>query len=100
MPYPRGERQQVSSSGADAPFWLGRSGDLAWVSEGRLFAARLGPDGPAPARPLLGGVVVVNPGAVAPSPDGKRLLVAMPLEGSGSETLSLIANWPSEVSKK
>ncbi len=100
MPFPNGEKEQVSSSGGDIPLWLGRSGDLAWSNEGRLMAARVGPGGPGPPRPLLGGVVVANRSAVASSPDGKRLLVAMPVEGSGSGTLTLVANWPVEVSKR
>jgi Tol biopolymer transport system component len=100
MPYPKGEKRRVSFSGAVEPFWLGRSGDLAWVNEGRLFAVSVGPAGPGPVRALLGGLFLGNAGGVSPSPDGKRLLVAMPVEGSGSGTLTLVTNWLEELRRR
>ena len=100
MPYPNGEKRQVSSGGADDAFWLGKSGDLAWVRDGSLLAARIGADGPGASRPLLGGPVLANAQAVAAAPDGKRLLVAMPADGGSSGSLTLIANWPAELSGK
>jgi Tol biopolymer transport system component len=100
MPYPGGEKRQVSSEGADDAIWLGRDGDLAWVRDGSLFAARIGADGPGAPRTLLGGPVLANAQAVAAAPDGKRLLVALPADGGSAGSLTLIANWPTELSGK
>ena len=100
MAYPGGEKRQVSSSGADDTFWLGREGDLAWTRDGSLFVSRIGADGPGAPRPLLGGPALANAQAVAPAPDGKRLLVALPADGGSSGSLTLITNWPAELAGK
>jgi hypothetical protein len=33
------------------------------------------------------------------APDGKRLLLPVPVEGSGAANISLVANWPALVKK-
>jgi len=99
-PFPKGERRQITSGGADELFWLGRSGELAWIRDGRVQAVAMsGPDAAKP-RGLLGGLTVETPRAVAPSPDGKRLLVALPVDAAAADSLTLIANWPTELAKK
>jgi hypothetical protein len=99
-PFPKGERRQITSGGADELFWLGRSGELAWIRDGRVQAvAMTGPDAAKP-RALLGGLTVEAPRAVAPSPDGKRLLVALPVDAAAADSLTLITNWPSALAKK
>ena len=100
MPFPRGEKRQITSGGADDLFWLGRSGDLAWIRDGKVWATAMTGPGAGKPRPLLGELVVEKPRAVSPSPDGKRLLVALPTEGGGTGSLTLISNWPAELGKK
>jgi Tol biopolymer transport system component len=93
---------QISTGGGRYPQWSPDGRELYYVSaDGRLMAAgvKLGADSPAPSTPreLLG---VPSTGLGAPysvAPDGKRLLVQMPV--GGSQPLAVVANWPALLKK-
>ncbi|HLN58353.1 MAG TPA: protein kinase, partial [Thermoanaerobaculia bacterium] len=109
VPFPGpGEKMQVTSGGADDAFWLGTSGELAYMRGGKLFAVRVDRQGIGDPRLLLGGRALRPPAGVSswqPSlttatRDGKRLLVALPIGEDVSPAMTLVTNWPAEIPKK
>jgi eukaryotic-like serine/threonine-protein kinase len=107
VPFPGpGERQQISSAGAEFALWLGRGSQIAYLQDGKLFGVDLrsgdhGLEIGAP-RPLFGGRRI--PGApdttVAATGDGQRLLIAVPVGEAASPALTVVTNWQAELERK
>ena len=94
-----GERRQVSAGGGYLGFWLRTGMGVVFQQDGKLYAI----DGVASSvekpRMLLGGRATPLR-LVVPSPDGKRLLMPVPIEEDSSALLTVVANWPRELEKK
>jgi eukaryotic-like serine/threonine-protein kinase len=105
VPYPSlGEKRQVSTSGAVSGMWLGNNAILYnQPPDGRLFAVDVETQGGglrlgAP-RPIFGGKPPPR-GPFAATRDGKRLLVAVPVEDVASAQIRFISDWRTELAKK
>jgi Tol biopolymer transport system component len=104
-PYPGpGEKRQVSISGAESGAWLGDHAIVyAQPPEGRLFVVDVDT--------TAGGLVIGAPrqifggkpaprGPYAATPDGKRILFAVPVEDSASAQIRFVSDWRTELSRK
>jgi len=96
---------QISSNGAFWSAWLARSGELVFVepATGKLFSVEFRVKGGdvevgAP-RPLFGGRPLPSSTAMDMTPDGKRILFAIPVERGGAHSLTLVSNWPALLRK-
>jgi dipeptidyl aminopeptidase/acylaminoacyl peptidase len=101
VPFPgHGGKWQVSSSGANRAFWLGDGRAIAYrqPADGKFFAVDFNVRGGnvdiGPPRALFGGRPVPTE-TVRPAPDGKRLLLAVPVGGEAPYTLTLVNGWSS-----
>ena len=105
VPFPGpGEKRQVSTSGAIYGVWLGPSSILfAQPPEGKLFVVDLEARGSSllvgPARPVFGGKPIPR-GPWDIWRDGKRLLVAVPVDEDGATELRIVSDWRAELAKK
>jgi serine/threonine protein kinase/Tol biopolymer transport system component len=100
VPYPGpGEKRPISSGGASLGFWLGAGTEFVFQQDGKLYAVDAVASSPGKPRPLLGGRATPLR-AIVPSPDGKRLLMPVPIEEEASALLTVVANWPQELEKK
>jgi len=105
VPFPGlGEKRQVSTGGAVRGFWLGdRQIGVVQPPDNKFFAVDVDISGSSlavgAAHPLLGGKPLPRgPGDV--TRDGKRLLVAVPLDEDASPQISLVTDWAAELKKK
>ena len=101
VPFPGpGGKTQVSSSGANQAFWSrdGRAIAYRQPADGKLFAVDFNVRGGnvdiGPPRSLFGGRPVPTE-TFWPAPDGKRLLLAVPVGGEAPYTLTLVNGWGS-----
>jgi Tol biopolymer transport system component len=107
-PFPGvGAKRQISTDGV-VPF------SVSWVEGGRRILYEQPPDrkliavdiderGDAldvGASHILFGGRPVPEGPIAVTPDGKRILVAAPIEGSASPQLTLVTNWAAGIAKR
>jgi Tol biopolymer transport system component len=112
VPFPNpGEKRQVSTSGGSFPGWLGPS-RIFFVQppENKLLAVDLEVRGASllvgAAQPLYGGkplprsIGFGNAPAVSASPDGKRLLMPVPIDEEASPLVRVVSDWVSELRKK
>ncbi|MFY9552545.1 MAG: protein kinase [Thermoanaerobaculia bacterium] len=105
VPFPGlGEKRQVSTSGATAGKWLGDRGIVySQPPDGKLFAVDLEVRGASlvigPPRPIFGGKPVPR-GVFDVTRDGKRLLIAVPVEGSASAQIRLVSDWRSGLARR
>jgi Tol biopolymer transport system component len=112
VPFPSlGEKRQVSSMGGSFPGWLGPN-RIYFVqeSENKLYAVPVEERGASllvgAAQPLFGGKPLPRPMAMgaAPglsaSPDGKRLLIPVPVDEESSPLVRVVSDWVSELKKK
>jgi len=97
-------RWQVSTGGGNAGGWLGGSREIWYADlEDRTFAVPLTTAGTglvigAP-RPLFNGDVISTTSASF-TPDGKRLLAAVPVSGSAGPALTLVMNWAAALTER
>ena len=105
VPYPGlGEKRQVSTSGGAAGRWLGdRSILYTQPSDGKLFVVDFEARGDslrmsAP-RAVFGGKVPPR-GPFDVTRDGKRLLIAVPVEDSSSAQIRFVSDWRVDLAKK
>ncbi|MBI3449662.1 MAG: protein kinase [Acidobacteria bacterium] len=105
VPYPGpGGKWQISSGGAYEAAWLGDGHQIAVTTiEYSLLAVDVQARGSSLAvgasHPLFGGVAIV--GAFQITRDGKKILVASPLENTNtSNPLTIVTDWVAELQKK
>ncbi|HZE88868.1 MAG TPA: protein kinase [Verrucomicrobiae bacterium] len=105
-----GGKWQLSTTGVQWFAWVGPGHDVAYVdAEAKAFRVSLTPSGAGvevspPAR-ILGDVRLAGlaSGSIDPldfAPDGKRVLVAQPMPSTTGPILTLVTNWPAEISKR
>lgn len=105
VPFPGpGEKRQVSSSGATLGAWLGDHAIVyAQPPDGKLFAVDVVAAGGSlsigPPRPIFGGKVPPR-GPMAVTSDGKRILIAAPVEDNSSAQIRLVSDWRAELAKR
>jgi hypothetical protein len=105
MPFPGpGEKRQVSTGGAIVGRWLGdRALVYAQPPDGKLFAVDLEVRGTSlvvgPPRPIFGGKPVPR-GPFDVTPDGKRFLIAAPVEDHASAQIRLVSDWRAELANR
>ncbi len=112
VPFPGlGEKRQVSSAGGSWPGWLG-NGRIFFVqeSENKLYAVPVEERGASllvgAAQPLFGGKPLPRPSGLgaAPglsaSPDGKRILIPVPVDEESSPLVRVVSDWVSDLRKK
>jgi Tol biopolymer transport system component len=105
VPYPGlGEKRQVSTAGGVSGRWLGdRSILYAQPSDGKLLAVDLELKGDslrmAAPRPLFGNKVPPR-GAFDVARDGKRILIAVPVDDSSSAQIRFVSDWRADLAKK
>jgi len=107
-PFPdAGAKRQISAGGV-VPY------SVSWVDGGRRILYEQPPDRKliavdveergdsleVGASHVLFGGRPVPEGPIAVTPDGKRILVAAPIEGSASPQVTLVTNWASGIAKK
>jgi Tol biopolymer transport system component len=116
VPVPGGQGKfQVSSNGGQSPVWINGGHELAYVNDQRkLVAVELRSSGmqmeTGRTRMLFGGQTLpVFPGVEAGSaggspvyisPDGKRVVIAVPTNLSSETPLNLITNWTGNLGLK
>jgi eukaryotic-like serine/threonine-protein kinase len=103
VPFPAlGEKSQVSTDGAQWAAWAGTGRIVYWRVDGRLFAVDLDVRGGAlqvgAPRPLWSGRPTPS-GPVVVTRDGKRFLVAVPVDEMASRQLLLDSDWLAELKK-
>ena len=111
-PFPSGDGQwQISSAGGTEPRWRGDGKELFFIAaDGSMIAATV-------ASETTGTRLVFLPGASQPlfdtrsrpitafswrydvTPDGKRFLVASPIDSSATPPLNVVVNWDAELKK-
>jgi Tol biopolymer transport system component len=105
VPFPGlGEKRQISTSGANGGQWLGSLQILfAQPPENKLFVVDLEVRGPSlmvgAARPIFGGRPLPR-GVSDATADGKRLLVAVPLDEEATAQINLVSDWTAELKRK
>ena len=113
VPFPGlGEKRQVSTNGGSFPAWLDDR-QVAFVQppENKLVAVDVETRGASlsvgASHPLLGGKPLPRnsvPGSLtAPlsvAPDGKRLLIIVPVDEESSPLVRVVSDWVSEIKKK
>ena len=105
MPYPGlGEKRQVSTSGGREGRWLGERTILyRQPPDGKLFAVDFEAQGDAlrlgAARPMFSGKAPPR-GAFDVTRDGKRILIAVPVEDGSSAQIRFVSDWRAELAKK
>jgi sugar lactone lactonase YvrE len=105
VPYPGlGERRQVSTSGGTNGRWLGDHAILyVQPSDGKLLAVDLDVKGDsvrmAAPRAIFGNKVPPR-GPFDITRDGKRLLIAVPVDDSSSAQIRFVSDWRTELAKK
>jgi Tol biopolymer transport system component/tRNA A-37 threonylcarbamoyl transferase component Bud32 len=105
VPYPGlGERRQVSTSGGTNGRWLGDHSILyVQPSDGKLLAVDLDVKGDsvrmAAPRAIFGNKVPPR-GPFDVTRDGKRLLIAVPVDDSSSAQIRFVSDWRTELAKK
>jgi eukaryotic-like serine/threonine-protein kinase len=104
-PFPGpGAKRQVSKGGAETARWLGDGRQIAYVQSGdrKLVVVDLNAQGPSleigASRTAFGGRPVPN-GSFAVTRDGKRLLVAVPMDDKTSPQLEVVSYWLAELNK-
>jgi Tol biopolymer transport system component len=112
VPFPNlGEKRQVSSAGGSWPGWLGPN-RIYFVQEGenKLYVVPVEERGASllvgAAQLLFGGKALPRPMAMgagpglSASPDGKRLLIPVPVDEESSPLVRVVSDWVSEIKKK
>ncbi len=105
VPYPGlGEKRQVSTSGGAFGNWLGNRSILYFQpSDGKMFAVDFDVQGDsirmAAPRPLFGGKVPPR-GPIDVTRDGKRLLIAVPVDDSSSAQIRFVSDWRADLARK
>ncbi|HKD17967.1 MAG TPA: hypothetical protein VKG23_08860, partial [Thermoanaerobaculia bacterium] len=112
IPFPGlGEKRQVSTAGGSFPGWLGPS-RVFFIQppEGKLFAVDVEAHGASllvgAAQPLFGGkplprsIDLATATVVSVSPDGKRLLMPVPIDEESSPLVRVVSDWVAELRKK
>ena len=105
VPFPAlGEKRQVSTGGVLGGSWLSNNSIVfTQPPDQKLFAVDLEVRGSSllvgPARPLFGGKSAPR-GPVEVAPDGKRVLIAAPLEEGGATELRLVSDWTAGLAKR
>ena len=112
VPFPNlGEKRQVSTAGGSFPGWLGPNRIyFLQPPENKLLAVDLEVRGASllvgAAQPLFGGKALArsigfgNAPAVSASPDGKRLLMPVPVDEESSPLVRVVSDWVAELKKK
>ncbi len=105
-PFPGpGAKRQVSKGGAETAGWLGDGHQIVYVQSGdrKLVVVDLNTRGPSleigASRTAFGGRPVPK-GPLAVTRDGKRLLVAVPVDDKAAPQLEVVSNWASLLNKK
>ncbi|HKD19513.1 MAG TPA: protein kinase [Thermoanaerobaculia bacterium] len=105
VPYPGlGEKRQVSTAGGASGLWLGtRSIVYFQPSDGKMFAVDFDSQGGslrmgAP-RPVFGNKVPPR-GPIDVTRDGKRLLIAVPVDDASSAQIRFVSDWRADLVKK
>jgi eukaryotic-like serine/threonine-protein kinase len=112
VPFPNlGEKRQVSTSGGIFPGWLGAN-RIFFIQppDNKLFAVDVEVRGASllvgAAAPLFGGKplprsmgIGASPGLSA-APDGKRLLMPVPIDEEASPLVRVVSDWVAEIRKK
>jgi Tol biopolymer transport system component len=105
VPYPvLGEKRQVSTAGGSNARWLGdRSILFVQPSDSKLFAVDLDVQGDAlrmgTPRPVFGNKVPPR-GYFDAARDGKRILIAVPVDDSSSAQIRFVSDWTAELKKR
>jgi Tol biopolymer transport system component len=112
VPFPNlGEKRQVSTSGGSFPGWLGPN-RIFFIQppENKLLAVDLENRGDSllvgAAQPLIGGKPVPRSAGgggvsgISAAPDGKRLLMPVPIDEESSPLVRVVSDWVSELKKK
>ncbi|HYX21184.1 MAG TPA: hypothetical protein VFA98_10110, partial [Thermoanaerobaculia bacterium] len=112
VPFPGlGEKRQVSTMGGNFPAWVGPN-RISFVQppENKLLAVDVETRGASllvgAAQPLFGGkplprsIGFGNAPGVAVSPDGKRLLMPVPVDEEASPLVRIVSDWAAELKKK
>jgi len=105
VPFPGlGEKRQISTSGGTGGFWVGsRQIVFDQPPENKMFAVDLEVRGlslmvGAP-HPIFGGKAPPR-GPLDVTPDGKRLLIAVPVDEEASPQIRLVSDWRADLAKK
>ncbi len=105
VPFPGlGEKRQISTSGATSGLWVGsRQIIFTQPPENKTFAVDLEARGSSlmvgAARPVFGGKAPPR-GPLDVTPDGKRLLIAVPVDEEASPLIRVVSDWVSDLRKK
>ncbi|HEY2796867.1 MAG TPA: protein kinase [Thermoanaerobaculia bacterium] len=105
LPYPAlGEKRQVSTAGGATGRWLGdRSILYVQPSDGKVFAVDFDETGGSPRmgapRPVFNNKVPPR-GYFDTARDGKRILIAVPVDDSSAAQIRFISDWTAELKKK
>jgi Tol biopolymer transport system component len=107
-----GVKRQISSDGADAPQWLNGGSELAYINaERKLIVVSVNVKGQefalGQSHLLFGGKPLPslphNPNdwdaPVYITPDGKRMLLPVPVETNASPSLTLVTNWTAALQR-
>jgi Tol biopolymer transport system component len=105
VPYPGlGEKRQISTAGGTDARWLGERA-IVYVqpSDSKLFAVDLEAKGDAlrmgAPRPVFNNKVLPR-GYFDTARDGKRILIAVPVDDSSSAQIRFVSDWTAELRKK
>jgi serine/threonine protein kinase/Tol biopolymer transport system component len=105
VPFPGlGEKRQISTSGASDGSWVG-SRQIVYTQppEGKMFAVDLEVRGSSlmvgAARPLFGGKALPR-GPLDVTPDGKKLLIAVPVDEEASARIRVVTDWVADLRKR
>ncbi|MGH9866579.1 MAG: protein kinase domain-containing protein [Candidatus Polarisedimenticolia bacterium] len=104
VPYPGpGGKWQISKDGASFAVWLGRGLSLLYqTEEGRLMTVDLQASGPnlqiGQARPAFGGAALRASWDIVPG--SSRILAAMPVGQTSTQTLDLLVNWREALAQR
>jgi dipeptidyl aminopeptidase/acylaminoacyl peptidase len=105
VPFPGlGEKHQISTNGATGGAWVGnRQIVFSQPPENKMFAVDLEVRGSSlmvgAAHPVFGGKAPPR-GPLDVTADGKRLLIAVPVDEEASAQIRLVSDWVSELKKK
>ena len=92
---------QISNGGGSMPFWRSDITELYYRSGRELMAASIQTSGQsfAPGAPRVLADIPEGANDYNPAPDGKRFLVAMPVEQDDARPIHIVQNWRAELTR-
>src|SRR5262249_53000201 len=100
---PNSSKRQISVNGGFAPHWRGDGKELLYFEGRKLMAAEIRTSGrdfqPANPKVLFEATPYAGPPSFAPSADGQRFLLPVPVESEAAMPITLLLNWTGGIQK-